>query len=124
MGDKDDKISELIKYSNLIMDNYGESIIEKDNVEGYKVSENVGVIVNVNKFINNDEINNKIEYNNVYLTEIKNGMIVKNIEGKYLYDWKDIKLNDGFIREKKNKDDLSEYLKSKKREQENNIDDD
>ena len=51
-------------------------------------------------------------------------MIVKNIEGKYLYDWKDIKLNDGFIREKKNKDDLSEYLKSKKREQENNIDDD
>lgn len=78
------------------MDNYGDKVIENNIIIGYKINEFEGVIVN--KYTNT----NGEDFNFVYVTDVKDGRLIRRDEKSYILKWKDIKDGEGFIREIQN----------------------
>jgi hypothetical protein len=75
------------------MDNYGEEVIENNQVIGFKINDFEGVIVN--KYTNT----NGEDFNLVYVTDVKDGCLLRREDESYILKWKDIKYENGFIRE-------------------------
>ena len=96
-------INILNNYNHLLMDKYGEEIIENNTIIGYKINKNEGV--SVKRFIN------KLgqECNEVTIKELIDGKFKKSNINE-LIKWCDIKIDEGFIREI---DELKFYFNKK-----------
>ena len=80
---------ELGRYNSILMDNYGEPIVENGQVIGYKIFKDEGVVVK------DVEDENGVKSNLVTVKEIINGKLVVDDSNDFI-QWRDTKTPRGF----------------------------